>query len=54
MEVSDDFEADFRFNGSNAPILEQFAMLMQADGNVNVVDDDDYDSLGFTPIDTIK
>ena len=37
MEVSDDFEADFRFNGSNAPILEQFAMLMQADGNVNVV-----------------
>lgn len=54
MEVSDDFSSRFRFNGSSAPILEQLAMLLQDDDDVNVVDDDDYDSLGFTPIDTIK
>jgi len=31
-----------------------FFAVLQDDDDVNVVDDDDYDSLGFTPIDTIK
>ncbi len=57
MELDDDFETDFSFNGSDAPILEQLSAIVAADTDERPAETaaDDYSSTpGFTPIDTIR
>lgn len=56
MEVEDDFEMNFSFNGIPLPVLEQIAMIFAPDNDApdpaGLPDGDD--DLGFTPIDTIR
>ncbi len=53
MELDGNFESDFSFNGSTAPILEQIVTLMSNGNNEPPVADVPGD-LGFTPLDTIR
>jgi hypothetical protein len=56
MELENDLEATFGFNGTVNPIIEELASLVSPSNNVNVngMTDTDFDDMGFSPIDTIK
>lgn len=54
MDLDGDFEADFSLNGSTAPIFEQLASIVAAGTDERPDTGDADNSLGFTPLDTIR